>query len=476
MYLRYLLLFFALLVGGCTKPSAYCETKRQCYSAQECDVGQHACYYPDLATPDLATPDLATPDLATPDFATPDLATPDLAPPRPFPCQGATGWCKYNSNSTTDDLWGIWGDGPDNVWITGADSAGSGVVVHCTRHSCERVVPIPNVYFNAIWGVDSSNVFLVGTTNSADGGGYLVQCTQNASISCMTLFNTRTIDASGSIDLIGVWASKSQNETIIWAVGRKNLILRCQVGATPFCRAMNGPEQPEPPPLLTLAMVSVMGFTPQNPNDVWVSGVSRRAFRCNQNACTAVVHNLARAFYGQSLDSADGAWVAGGRDVFGVDPSANGMALRCSTAAGCVRYDVPMNSPKSIGRVFAIGGYTWAAGGVIARWSPLSQTFTQYEERANAADSPLRDAPAGGANTGWIWGLWASSPDDAWVVGPSASAADGPTVKHCIPPNCVQSTLPPAVNPSAHLISIWGADARNIWAVGTKGTILRYVP
>lgn len=458
MYLRYLLLFFALLVGGCTKPSAYCETKRQCYSAQECDVGQHACYYPDLATPDLATPDLATLDLATPDLATPDLATPDLAPARPLPCNGATGWCKYPSGAGDDVLFAIWGDSPDNVWVSGYYGPNAprpdAPIIHCQRDACQLRRPLGDVYYTSVWGVSANIVFLVGVKAYRDNQkqimfetGVLVRCqAQGLDFSCSQMFETPSpVPPLRDSGLFSVWAIDQMN---IWVGGRGSLIMRCNANAAPVCRVVNGPIGNE-----TGAMVFVKGINPVNPDVVWATGgtIAKTFYRCDRDQCAQVNHAIAREFYGMSVQDDNNIWVTSDREFMGAGA---GVILLCNAGTGCSNVPIMMSTPKSVTKAFAIGTDAWVVGGVAARCSSLTKTCTHYFPESQLSE--------GGTSN-----VWASRPEDAWVVGAGGS------IMHCTP---MCAMVPSNVTPDVNLLGIWGADARNIWAVGTKGIILRYVP
>jgi hypothetical protein len=106
----------------------------------------------------------------------------------------------------------VWGSGPDDVWTVGnvGDTPG-GTIFHWTESEWGSVPTglTDTAVFNAVWGADSTNAWIVGTRSGSSGNDAgLVLHWDGSSWS--------TVPSPDGVLLTGIWGSSASD---VWAVG-----------------------------------------------------------------------------------------------------------------------------------------------------------------------------------------------------------------------------------------------------------------
>ncbi len=116
---------------------------------------------------------------------------------------------------TDQDLWGVWGASPDDVWAVGGNGrdADAATVLHFVGGAWQ-VVPLPHMErpgvraFYKVWGTGADNVYMVG---------------QNGAVLHWDGAKLREELVGTSRDLISLWGTSADN--IVMVGGRSNGVL-----------------------------------------------------------------------------------------------------------------------------------------------------------------------------------------------------------------------------------------------------------
>ena len=271
-------------------------------------------------------------------------------------------------------LAGLWGSGPDSVWVVGASrSAQAGAIVRWNGSAWSAALGGTTVPLSGVWGSGPDDIWAVGdgaTILHGDGSAW-------------------SPVASGTTQpqsLSSVWGS---GPTDVWAVGHNGTILHWDGGGW---EAM--------PSGITDWLTSVGGT---GPSDVWAVGFSPTTVEgvivhWDGASWSVASEGAAVAWLGVWAGAPDDAWAVGAADAAG--------ALR----ADAMHWDGARWSPATSGSLPASPLYAawgsgpsdvWAVGekGAIvhwdgASWSPFASGTTQLLNR-----------------------VWGTGPNDVWAVG-----------------------------------------------------------
>lgn len=265
--------------------------------------------------------------------------------------------------------------------------------------------------------------------------------------------------------LRSVWARASDD---VWAVGDQGTVLHFD-GVT-WRAAQSGISD------------DLFGVWAAGPNDVWATGGSG-----NPSQDVGVILHFDGAAWSvvrRGLKRVDAVWGSSASDVWFAGTA--GTLLRWN---GTMLTAVASNTTRDIVDLTGNGTRAWAVGssGLILSWNGAS-----WSEVSTGMTSGLTSALAFGASLTWVaggngafatwdgatWrtlsvgqnvtvmGMWGARPDAVWSVGPDGELhffnGVSPSIK---------------TSPTTRFLrDVHGSDARNIWAVGFNGTVLRYRP
>ena len=376
------------------------------------------------------------------------------------------------------DFNAISGSGPDDVWIVGA----GGTIVHWDGMSFSNPTSGTTRKLNSVWAASASKAWAVGDAGTIlhfDGVEWAVQTSGTA-------VGLTSVHGTGETDVWAAGATILHYDGTRWSDGRAG------VTTTILWEVVAESED-------SVWLFGESGGVWHRESDVWVkrsSGTDR-----------ALV-GVARLAAGKLLSvGAFGTlvyWDGAGRTLLTRGSARNRLAIAGTAAANVwavgdeiVRFDgvkwveQKTETPRSLFGVQSnAAGETWAVGtgGAILKWdntAPNAKTIT------SGTSVWFRNIWTDGAGKGWLVGaggnlfeladgsftkktsgtaddlvdVWAASSTEAWAVGERGTIVrwNGMT----------WAAVTPAVSTAA-LRGIWGSAANDVWVVGTEGTILHF--
>ena len=315
---------------------------------------------------------------------------------------------------------GVWGSGPDDVWIVGH----GGQILHWDGTALREVPSGVNEYLHGVWGTGPDDVIAVG-----DGGRILH-------------WDGATWERVGgtSYDLTGIrdgWITGDDATVMRWT-GR---------GVEPVHRDFEGPvlgtalaigddlwipqtsyDRPwrrvgdRFEDVDALGGHTVEAFAAAAPDDVWAVGGGGFIARWNGTAWSVVHEDITPS----SIAIGAEVWAAGYRDVHRLD-------------AGGWR---EVRDDDGLGPVFALGAHAWMPRqGSVVHW-----------DGARWREELVSDE-------GWPSRVWASAPDDVWAT------AMGGVVHHFDGKRWSSLVVDPE---EKTLGAIWGSGPGDIWAAAGR--------
>ena len=325
-----------------------------------------------------------------------------------------TTWLR--SDPAVSNLYAAWGSAANDIWAVGK----SGLVVHWDGDAWSTALDPQTANdgctgngregSGAIWASGAKDVW--ATTETAD----LVYWNGEA---------WSTVPTGANAALMGVWGSGA---TDAWAVGCWGSIAHWD-GST---------WSTWPSPTIE-NLIAVSGAAP---NDVWAAGYAG-----------TVVHWDGVRWSVQQLPAVD--WTAG----WGNNCTQVGSTTSCTDwGIGWQSTEWWLVSSTALNDVWLMGAWT-SAGRSGGEMGPASSHW-DGTEWLNSQE------PVAGA------GIWLNAPDDRWLVGTSLEGFHANHPQDIAHWNGV-AWSDSLAGGSAWLSGIWGSSPREIWAVGTGGTILR---
>lgn len=382
---------------------------------------------------------------------------------------------------------GLWGIGPDDLWLVGDQSAG--------RYRNGTITRFPTGVTGAlmsVWAASDSFAIAVGTLGSSarwDGTQW------------------RAVPTGTTSHLWGVWGS---SPTRVFAVGNDGTVLcwngagwsrmsfpssdRVQAvwgsdSATVYAGTREGSNTNQRlfrlegetwRPVATPPLQSVDAIFGSSARDVYVFG-QQGLLRGDGSNWT--LQALPDDMTGVSNFRSYSGTLAGNRVVLG------GYDAVTMTAVDAGPLTTVSRAPAYRGLWAASGREVYAVGlwGTILRfdgsgWTPLASGTTHHlfgvwgsgstDVIAVGAGGMMlrwdgtswqRDQTSG-AGTTWLWRVWGTDAANVWVGG------DGGTILRRSGGGWVRQTVPTTES----IRGLWGTDAANVFAVGTRGTVLRW--
>jgi hypothetical protein len=271
-----------------------------------------------------------------------------------------TAWTSVPSG-TTNNLIGVWGSGPNDVWAVGR----GGTILHWNDSAWTAVPSSTTANLFGVWGSGPNDVW-------ATGGGTILHWNGSA---------WSSVSSGTSADLLGVWGSGPND---VWAVG--------DLGGTIV--HWNGSAWSSVPSGLPSGTTDYLyGVWGSGPSDVWAVGgddIASTILHWNGGAWTPV------EFLGGNESSFRSVWGSGPNDVWAFDGFAS--VVHWNGSAWSESY-FKVGGPLS---VWGSGpNDVWAVGwsGSMVHW-----------------DGSAWSSVASGT-TNILWGVWGSGPNDVWAVG-----------------------------------------------------------
>lgn len=348
-------------------------------------------------------------------------------------------WCWHNPLPQGNDLNGIWGTGPNNIWAVG----GAGTLLHFDGTAWRAVNSGTTQDLYALWGTDANDIWAVGDSGTGvhyDGMQWSVR------------------GLSGDARVI--------------AGSTKNYVWTC--GAGSYCLAWNGSSWGQP--------VSRLFGDNQDISALWLSS-DLRGWLFDTKGRAAVLKDRTWGRADSSLDFA--VYAIGGNDETDLWAVGEGGAhydgtkwqkAVLPTGTGTLR----AVWVAAINQVWAVGDAGtairrdetgWAAVETPTKvalrsiWGSSRDDIWAVGERGvmlhwdGSRWSALGDDRAGGND---LLKAWGSAETDVWAVGGRGS------IVHWNGSQLVSSVS----DALSDLSAIWGSDASDVWIVGAVGQVL----
>lgn len=463
------------------------------------------------------------------------VAIPDLPPPNLTPiCLSSGRYCWENPLPQGNPLYSVFVLADNDVWIGGD----YGTLLHFDGSGWQQSVMVVGDRIRALWGADSANVWALSSTaiQHWDGTAWTIETaaatalanvgSSPAQLTAVWGFssddiwfvgNRRTLHKSG-----GLWqvsALETYNYSAIWGSDPNNLwATGCEPGSG-ACYIFNRSGEAWNIQTTTAAtsqpLVSLHGTAA---NDVWGVGNIMQIYHWNGSVWTQLAPPaglLSSVFSGVTALSRNQVWITGPGVLFHGNVDGFGSNLG------------PTLSFNAIGG--RPGGTAWAVGdlGLLRRWngyyweqwskhSPESGIRALWGSSENnlwaggddgiykriAAGQWVKDSSWGGVRdltglpSGTLLGatsggvvsglpgmltysalpnasgvenisLWQNSDGKAWAM--SRFDGGGSRIWYRATTTWVQQD-----SVGQNLFKLWGADANNLWAVGSAGRIRKY--
>lgn len=305
---------------------------------------------------------------------------------------------------------------------------------------------------SGVFAFDDSEAFAVGLATT--GEGFLLRCVAQSK-SCVR------VGPSGLPPLYGVHGAVVDGVEVVWAVGKKGVVLR---GARDPQGGMTFTRQAQTRTSNTLFAVRALadgsawisGEAPEASNIIDISSVgqtrqSGTMHRCTSTSCDEPRPVDAGALYALGGDAAAGLWAVG---HFGV--------------------------------VLRLSGDTWRRVLPAGRLDDLSGVFGATVEKApsdlwitsRTPGAPLRARSAGlfadqsSSTSGSLYRLAGLHDPARGVVEQWGSGLQGTLIRSRQRGAFQQQQAPSIFAP--HLLDIMVRDVNDVWAVGTRGTVVRF--
>ncbi|AKU93932.1 hypothetical protein AKJ09_00596 [Labilithrix luteola] len=222
--------------------------------------------------------------------------------------------------------------------------------------------------------------------------------------------------------------------------------------------------------------VGFAGIWGSGKNDVWAVGSNGTVGHYDGTSWTALSTGVKQSLFGVWGSSATDVWITSTPGAtFHSTGFANGTATFTAVAPPIADYATVSGSRGKL--VTAVWGSSssdvWFAGENFTRTSALAQ---ESQWRTAIVDGGAGFQAISGCIKGStcpaIRGLWGSSENDVWGVGPDGYTrhTDGTLADGGVPTWTVFDSLS-----NADLLSVWGANAGSVWTVGNIGTIRHFV-
>lgn len=332
----------------------------------------------------------------------------------------AGNWCRVALPRSPVAINGIWGSGPDDVWMAGSPA----VVLHWDGRGLEAETIDTGQSLFGVWGSGGGDVWTFSTSASvwhrdASGGAW----------SRSTGESGRT-EARWPPPIAAMWGSSA---TDVWAVGMSfELSVPGPIEPGPIEPGPGGPGSPNPPrTIITPSVFRSEGWQNGDPN--WkvsptspstpseVEPITFNAICGSQKAGVWIVGSGGKTRHTSGWMKDGAAW-----------HSVNSQTSRELYAAWC-----------------APSGGVWAAGegGTIRRFAFSGGDRSPAEIFESPARRPLRA----------IWGV---ADDDIWAVG------DGGTILHFDGQSWTLAEGPLDGATKEDLFAIWGTGENDVWIAG----------
>jgi hypothetical protein len=365
---------------------------------------------------------------------------------RPAVCS-ADGWCWQNPLPQGNDLFGVWGSGPHDVWAVGA----SGTILHWDGSAWSGTPSGTTEEIRAVWGSGPNDVWAVGGPAFSDphpAPSTILHWDGTAwSNSTSPAGSLRAIWGSGAND---VWAVGDAGTTLHW-----DGTAWTSVGA-PFDFRF-----------------TLQGVWGSGPDDVWVVGGNQLGRWDGQTWTLSFTSN---GYSGIGGSGPGDVWAAGSNPGLG-----NGVVDHW-TGTG---WSSSTTSSFGLRKIRATGANDiWALGeGTVLHWNGSS-----WLSRAISGSGILSDVWGSGANDVWAVGsggailhwdgatwsapnstkpltsLWGSGANDVWAVGGTG------TILHWDGSSWSAATS----GTTSDLQGVWGSSANDVWAVGSNGALVHW--
>lgn len=331
------------------------------------------------------------------------IALPDAAPPEP--CE-TSGWCAVALPPSPVSLNGVWGSGPNDVWIVGSPD----LTLHWDgAHLLSANASTRQTIFG-VWGSGKSDVWAFSTGNAmwhssgfedgGDGGAG------------WSMFDGGGDAGGWPGSISAMWG---RNADDVWAVGPFQAQL-----STPTVWHCDGWRNGAP----EWAFANTRSATADEP--AHPEAISFNAIWGNAKSEIWIVGAAGKTRYGKGFDADAGTWTpvnsATSTDLYAVWGSPDGVVWAAGAggtmrrfvlgASGWVASAVPLPTTATI---FGLYGFAandvWAVGsaGTILHYD--GKAWTHAVEQPDASDSGAADD---------LFTVWGSGPDDVWVGGRNA--------------------------------------------------------
>jgi hypothetical protein len=302
-----------------------------------------------------------------------------VASPPPPPTWGSDVSYPPPPDMLPKNLYAVWGEGPDNVWVAGD----AGVMLHFDGQQWRpaSILGLGQNY-RAIWGDGNGAFWFVGT------GGTIV-ATYDPSRDPSRVYPN---GGYGLPDLAAIWGTSADN---VWAVGAGGAIVH-----------LDGQTWSAVPSPTTADINSLWGFAA---DDIWASTRSEEVLHFDGAAWSAIP--VAQKMGDMTFDwlavfgiAHDDLWLTGSYTISGYMSGSGGPLYRHWDGSAWSMPDftvdtVPLGSP---------GGGEWRSG-------PSSLWVVNWNTARRLDGATLVQTHTGAS--GALRAIWGSSPDDIWAVG-----------------------------------------------------------
>jgi hypothetical protein len=325
-----------------------------------------------------------------------------------------TAWSAMDSG-TTNDLHAVWGTSASDVFAVGV----CGTILHYDGTAWSPMTSGTTNWLRAVWGTSASDVFAVGYTGTIlryDGSAW----------SSMTSGTTR--------NLLGIWGSSASD---VFVVGASGSILHYNGSAWG---------------VMTSGTTSTLnGVWGTSGSDVFVVGYTGTIRHYNGSAWGAMTSGTTNTLLG--------IWGYSSTEVVAVGYSGSILYYH-QYEAPAVSGTNPSQGSQGTTMNVGITGANFAGATSVSLGSGITVNgFTVNSITQITANVSIDGSATVGTR-------------DVSVTTPGGSALKTGAFTVCLPVAPAWSAM--TSGGTAHLYSIWGSSASNVFAVGDNGTILRY--